>query len=171
MPYRTPPAITSIDIGLPGEQELDDLDVAFASGDVKGSPPVQVNAVDIDPFVEQILHSLDVPSASHEQQLHRGVEILRHLELYGGVLPGAPAYRVQRGLPSEAEPLVVPPGVQRRLPRELPAQRPLQRPRRELPRYPLPQLRRYVRHFIHESMSEFFTLRKTTTKKKKKKTT
>lgn len=112
---------------------------------MEGGAAVEVNAVDVDAFVEQVLHSLNVPSACHEEQLHGGVEVLRHGEL-GLVLCGAPPDRVERRLPPEAEPEVVPPRIQRRLPRELPAQALPQRPRRELPRYAALQLRGNVFH-------------------------
>jgi len=119
--------------------------VAFAGGDVEGGAAVEVDAVDVDAFVEQILNSLDVAAARHEEQLHGGVKVLGHGELRVLVL-GAPPYRIQRRLPPEAEPLVVPAWIQRGLARELAAEAPPQRPRRELPRDAALQLRGNVFH-------------------------
>lgn len=112
---------------------------------MEGGAAVEVDAVDVDAFVEQILNSPDVAAARHEEQLHGGVKILGHGELRL-LLFGAPPYRIQRRLPPEAEPLVVPAWIQRGLPRELPAQALPQRPRRELPRDAALQLRGNVFH-------------------------
>lgn len=122
MEYRTPPAISGVEIGLTAEQELDDVGVAFAGGDMEGSAAIQIDAVNVGAVVEQVLDSPDVTSAGHEQQLHGGVQILRHRELV--VVVGTSADGVKRRLPPEAEAEIVPPRVKRRLPRELPAQRP-----------------------------------------------
>lgn len=119
--------------------------MTFAGGDVEGSAAVEVDTVDVDAFVEQILNPLDVASARHEEQLHGGVKVLGHGELRLVVF-GAPPYRIQRRLPPEAEPLVVPAWIERGLARELPAQALPQRPRRQLPRDAALQLRGNVFH-------------------------
>lgn len=145
---RTAPAIASVNIGAAAEQELGDVDVAFAGGDVEGGAAVQIDAVDVDAVVEQVLEAFGVASAGHEEKMHRGVEVLRHREL--GIVGGTPADWIERGLPAEAEAEVGLPRVQRRLPRELAAERPPERPRRELPRYSTLQLRRYVVHLYRD---------------------
>lgn len=107
---------------------------------MEGGAAVEVDAVDVDAFVEQILNSLDVAAAGHEEELHGGVQVLRHGEL-GVAGAGAAANRIERGLAAEAEALVVPARIQRGLARELPREVPPQRPRRELPRDAALQLR------------------------------
>lgn len=114
--------------------------MAFAGGDVEGGAAVEVDAVDVDAFVEQILNSLDVAAAGHEEELHGGVQVLGHGEL-GLDGAGATANRIERGLAADAEALVVTPGIKRGLARELAREVPPQRPRRELPRDAALQLR------------------------------
>lgn len=66
-------------------------------------PAVQIDAIHIDAAPEELFHPLEVPSAGQEKELHGGIQVLWHREL----LPGgaaAPAVRVERGLPPEAEP-------------------------------------------------------------------
>nr|GMD26734.1 hypothetical protein GW17_00001524 [Ipomoea batatas] len=65
-----PPSITSINIGLPAEQKLNDLDVALARPDMQSGPAIQINAIDVDSLIQQFLDSLHVPLAGHEEQLH-----------------------------------------------------------------------------------------------------
>lgn len=89
---------------------------------MEGGAAVQIDAVDVDPLVEQIVEAFGVPSARHEQKLHRGVEVIRHREL--AIVDGTPADWIERRLPAEAESEVGLPRVKRQLPRELPAQRP-----------------------------------------------
>lgn len=119
--------------------------MTLAGGYVQRRTAIQIDAIDVSALVEHVLNSTDVPSAGQEQQVHGGVQILRHGE-FGVVFAGAAPNRVERGLPAEAEAQVVPPGVQRRLPGELATQVAPQRPRRELPRNPSLQLRRDVLH-------------------------
>lgn len=107
---------------------------------MEGGAAVEVDAVDVDAFVEQIIDSLGVAAAGHEEELHGGVQVLRHGEL-GVAGAGAAANRIERGLAAEAEALVVPARIQRGLARELPREVPPQRPRRELPRDAALQLR------------------------------
>lgn len=99
---------------------------------MEGGAAVEVDAVDVDAFVEQILNSLDVAAAGHEEELHGGVQVLGHGEL-GLDGAGATANRIERGLAADAEALVVTPGIKRGLARELAREVPPQRPRRELP--------------------------------------
>lgn len=76
--YRTPPTVTSIDVGLPTEQELNYLNLTFTGRDMQSSAAIQIDAVHISAFVQQILHSLHIPSTRHKQHLHGGIQILRH---------------------------------------------------------------------------------------------
>lgn len=85
----------------------------LAGGDVQRRPPVEIDAVDVDPLLQELLDPLDVALAGHEEQLHGGVEVLRHGELLGD---GAPAVRIERRLPAEDEAVgVAEAGVKRRL--------------------------------------------------------
>ncbi|GMP56967.1 hypothetical protein CsSME_00021249 [Camellia sinensis var. sinensis] len=62
---RTAPAVTGINIDPPIDQELHNLEVAFAGCNVQSSPPIQVNAIYINAIVQQILDSLHVTSTGH----------------------------------------------------------------------------------------------------------
>lgn len=68
-------------------------------------PPIQIDAIHIDAFIQQVLYSPHITSARHEQQLHRRVQVLRHRQPI--VLLRTPPYGVERGLPPKAEPQIV----------------------------------------------------------------
>lgn len=50
--YGTAPAVSSVNIGSAAKQELDDVEVSFAGGDVESGAAIQIDAVDISPLVE-----------------------------------------------------------------------------------------------------------------------
>ncbi|CAL1395710.1 unnamed protein product [Linum trigynum] len=95
--------IVSVDIGPPAEQKLDDLCVSLAGGNVERGPPVEVDVVDINSFVQQILDPSRVAAGRHEQQLHRAVQVLRDRQQL--LLDRAPPYGIQRRLSAETEPI------------------------------------------------------------------
>lgn len=71
--YRTPPAVTSINVDLPTQQQLHNLYVPLTRCDMQRGPPIQIDAIHIDAFIQQVLYSPHITSARHEQQLHRRV--------------------------------------------------------------------------------------------------
>lgn len=71
--YRASPPIPSINVGLPGKEKLHNVDVAFTGGDVESGATVEIDAIDVDSFVEQILNTFDISSTGHEKELHSGV--------------------------------------------------------------------------------------------------
>lgn len=108
--YRAPPAIPDINVGPVTEQKPNDVCVPLARGDVQRGATIQIDAVHIHSILQEVLDPLRVAAAGQEEQLHGGVEVLRHRQLRR--LPhGAPPARVERRLPPEGEP-------RRRLPPE-----------------------------------------------------
>lgn len=127
--HRASPAVARVDVGLPAEQNPDDVAVALAGGDVQRGAAVEVDAVDVDAAPQQALDAQRVALAREEEQLHGGVQVLRHAQVlrrrarpHGALAPAAPPVRVHGRLPPEQEPAGGPPrprGLERRLPPEL----------------------------------------------------
>ncbi|RRT75731.1 hypothetical protein B296_00002961 [Ensete ventricosum] len=131
--YRAAPPIPGIDVGSPAQQQLHDTDMSLTRRYMQRRPAVQIDAVHVDAIVHELLHPLSVPLARQEQQLHGGVEVIRHRELLPGGALG-PTVRIERGLPPEAKPTDIakprvegevaleakPPAPPHRTPRELP---------------------------------------------------
>ena len=91
---------------------------------MKSRASIEIDAIHIDSFIEQLLDAVHVAFARHEEKLHRGIEILRyrhHLRLAGARGFGAASDRIERRLTAEAEPHVVAPRIERGLARELSA--------------------------------------------------
>ena len=108
--YRATPTITGIDISFPTKKKPNNFNMTFTSSDMQSSTAIQINTININAFIQQILHSFDISSTRHEQKLHGRVKVLRHRQL---ILAWTPPNGVQRRLATEAEPLVVLPRVQR----------------------------------------------------------
>jgi hypothetical protein len=125
--YRAAPSVARVDVGLPLEQDADDVLVPLARGDVQRGAAVEVDAVDVDAAAQQALDAGRVAVAREEEQLHGGVQVVRHGQLrlrrpHGALAPPAPAVRVHRRLPPEQEPARRAPRprrLHRRLPPEL----------------------------------------------------
>lgn len=107
--YRTAPAVTGINMGPPTQQQLHNLHMPLTCCDMQRGPPIQVYAIHIYAFIQQVLNSIHITSTRHEQQLHRRVQVLWNREPI--VLLWAPSYGIERGLPPKAEPQIVALGI------------------------------------------------------------
>ena len=125
--YRASPTITSIDISLPSKQELHNIHMTFTGSYMKRGTTIEINTIDIDPFVKQILNAFNISSTSHEEELHSGVEVIGDGELRMARTFRTPSNRIERRLPAEAEPHIDTARIVRRLARELAAERPAKR--------------------------------------------
>lgn len=111
--HRAAPAVAGVDVGLEVEEHSHDVAVALAGGDVERGAAVEVDAVDVDAAVEQLLDAPGVALARQEEQLHGGVQVVRHGQVRrqllvvradGALAPPAAPVRVHGRLPPEQEP-------------------------------------------------------------------
>ena len=115
--------------------------MTFTSSDMQRRPAVQIDTINIDAVVKQLQDAFHVASTGHKQQLHRGIEILRHAQL---VVDSGPPNRIQRRLSAEAESQRPDARIQRVLPLEAQSHHVLQRARGELAGDPALQLLRHA---------------------------